>query len=263
MALITPGIHESLALSDKTKINDKGTLELVIKSVDDPNALFNAFESNEIFQDMESKFIFYPPSLKDYDQNEKSAADIGADLLKIRHQLLQYAYLVAPKEEADKAIGGTAMFQGIGVPQDQIKKAIGQLNQEDFLYKVNTNLAKIFLDFMKSKKAFDGSVTFRQKFLRQSEAKNYATIPTSSFDVWIEPMDVPKEASKIAFSEWEIKNNKHLSTPVSSDPAASSSEDANKASSLFSAPTPKEDAQEEKSDQPDLFAAKPDAEASN
>ena len=258
MALIKPGIHEPLVFSDKTKINDKGTLELVISSVEDPNALFNAFQSNSTLSDMESKFIFYPPSLKDFEQNVKTPAQVGQDILKMRHQFMQYALLFATKEEVDKVLGGLAMFQGLGIPEDKMQQALGMLNQEAFVQKVSTNLGTIFYKFLLAKKAFDGKTKFRHKFLRQSEAKNYATIPNSDFDTWVESIDIPKEASKIAFSQWEIDNKKNNGDPVSSDAGSSTAEDANKAVNLFNAPAKTattEEATEAK--QPDLFAAKP------
>lgn len=251
MALIKPGIHEPLILSEKTKINDKGTLELVITSVEDPNSLFNAFQNNTTLSDMESKFIFYPPSLKDFEQKAKTAAEIGNDLLKMRHQLTQYSLLFATKEEVDKTIGGLEMFRGIGIPEDKMKQALSMLTDEAFVQKVTTNLCTKFYKFLLAKKAFDGKVQFRHKFLRQSETKNYPTIPTSDYDVWVESTDVPKEASKIAFTKWEIDNKKNNPDPVSSDPSASSAEDANKAATLFATPT----TATVESTKPDLFTA--------
>jgi hypothetical protein len=258
MALIKVGIIENLTFSDKTKINEHGTLELAIKSTENANALLDAFTSSETFSSMESSFRFYPPSPKDFDGNVKSSAEVAAEILKLRHQLLTYAKIVATKEEVEKALGGLAMFKGMGIPDDKIPSALGMFDQEEFTKKVVTNLCTLFISFMKSKKAFDGKVLFRHKFLRQSKTKNYATIPTSDFDVWIESMDVPKEASKIAYSEWELKEGKNLSNPVSSDESASSVEDGNRAKDLFAPKAPKEaettaDAADSK---PDLFAKK-------
>lgn len=254
MALIKVGIHENLMISDKTKINDKGTLELCIKAVQSPDALLDAFSSNETFNPMESSFRFYPPSMKDFDQNLKTSAEIGQEILKLRHQLLTYAKLYATKEEAEKALGGLAMFKGMGIADDQIKKALTMFDQEEFVKKIVTNLCTLFVEFLKQKKAFSGKVLFRHKFLRQSKAKNYAVIPSSDFDTWVETMDIPKDASKIAYSDWEKENGKDNPDPVSSTPAASSAEDANKASALFSAPAKNKPAEEVAGDanKPDL-----------
>lgn len=231
MALIKVGIHENLMLTAKTVINEHGTLELGVKTVEDPNALINAFENNTTFDEMESSFRFYPPSIKDFSQNVKSSAELAADLLKMRHQFMQYALLFGTKEEVNKAIGGLSMFAGTG--QEDPGKAIAQLVQESYLKKVSENLAVKFVKFLKEKKAFDGSITFRQKFLRQSEAKNFATIPSSTFDVWIEPMTIPKKSSKIAYSDWEIKNKKDNPDPIASTQSESTPVDVKKANALF------------------------------
>lgn len=255
MALIKVGIHENLTLSSKSQINDKGTLELAIKSVESPDALMDAFEGNDTYTSMESSFRFYPPNMEDFDGNKKTAAEVASDVLKMRHQLIQYAKLFATKEEVDEVIGGLAMFGGLGIPNEEIKKALAMFNNEDFTKKVVTNLCTIFLNFLKSKNAFDGTVKFRHKFLRQSKAKNYAVIPTSDFDVWVESMDIPKEASKIAFSEYEIKNGKDNGDPVSSSGSDTNPEDANKAASLFNAPSGNAadlDAPKETTTQPNL-----------
>jgi hypothetical protein len=256
MALIKVGIHENLMLSDKTVINDKGTLELSIKSVEDPNALLNAFESNSTFTAMESSFRFYPPSMKDFNQVTKSSAEVAAEILKLRHQLLTYARLYAPKEEVDAALGGLAMFKGLGIADDKIKAALAMFDKEDFVHTVVTNLCTLFVSFLKSKNAFSGKVLFRHKFLRQSKTKNYAVIPTSDFDVWIESMDVPKDASKVEFSAWEIKEGKHLDNPVSSDASAATVDDANRAKDLFAPAAATEESKDESTNtgQPDLFA---------
>lgn len=263
MALIKVGIHENLVLSDESKINDKGTLELVIKSTQDPGDLLSAFEGNTTFSEMKSNFRFYPPNMEDFDKNKKSSSEIAAEVLRLRHQFRQYALLFATKDKVDAAIGGLAMFDGLGIPADQIQQALGQFDNEAFTQKVVTNLSKKFLEFLHSVNAFDGKVTFRQKFLRQSKAKNYATIPTSDFDVWIEPMTVPKEASKIEFTEYEKTNGKDNPDPVSSSGSETSEEDANKAKDLFSAPSEDDSAPavdnipvmeaEVVSNQPDLF----------
>ena len=231
MALVKVGIHENLELTSDTEVSEHGTLVLHIKASQDANALVNAFESNTTFQEMKSGFIFWLPNMKDFQQNVKSATDLAADLLKRRHQLMQYALLYATKEEVVAAIGGLKMFEGTG--EDDVNKSIAMLANEEHLKRVVKNLDTKFVNFLKSKNAFNGKVKFRQKFLRQSEANNYATIPSSDFDVWLEPMTVPKDASKVVWSDWEIKNGKNNPDPVASTKSATTPVDTAKASGLF------------------------------
>lgn len=233
MALIKVGIHENLCLSSKSKVNEHGTLELAIKAVQSENALMEAFENNTTFESMESSFRFYPPSLKDFDQNLKSAADIGAEMLKMRHQFKQYALLFTTEDVVNDAIGGTQMFSGLGIAPEKYAQALTMLNKEEFLKKVCTNLATKFLNLLTKLDAFSGKVTFRQKFLRQSKDKNFAVIPNSTFETWVEPMTVPKESSKVVFSQWEVDNKKNDPNPGKADSKQSTQKDAKKAANLF------------------------------
>ncbi|KKL66479.1 hypothetical protein LCGC14_2144550, partial [marine sediment metagenome] len=74
MSLIKVGIHENLALSAKSAINEHGTLELVIGSVQSQEALLEAFEGNDVFDNMESSLRFYPPSITDFNKKSKTSA---------------------------------------------------------------------------------------------------------------------------------------------------------------------------------------------
>ena len=264
MGLINVGIHENLTLSNKTKINEHGTLELAIKTVEAEDAVLQAFQNNTTFNSMESSFRFYPPSLTDFDKVKKSAGDIGKELLQIRYRLTQYALLYTTKEAIEAEIGGVKMFEGLGIDPDNMAKAVTMLNKEDFLKKVMGNLVTKFYNFMVTLDAFAGTVTFRQKFLRQSKDKNFAVIPTSTFDVWLESMTIPKAASKVCYSEWETKNGKDNPDPVSSDKSKSTKKDASTAVDLFAAPAGAEktegedvgakDAGKADENKPDLFA---------
>ena len=236
MSLIKVGIHENLALSAKSAINEHGTLELVIGSVQSQEALLEAFEGNDVFDNMESSLRFYPPSITDFNKKSKTSADIGAELLKMRYQFMQYALLYTTKETAQDAIGGTKMFEGLGIPKEDYPKVLGMLTNEELLKKICTNLANKFLDLLKKLDAFSGKVLFRQKFLRQSPEKNFAVIPNSTFDIWIEPMSIPKSASKIEYSLWEIENKKNDPNPGKVDSKQSTAKDKEKAANLFKKP---------------------------
>jgi hypothetical protein len=234
MALLKVGIHENLKLTDETKVNDKGSLEIHIESAADAkDAILEAFTSNSVYSPMKGKIIMFPPNMKTFDGVVKDAGAIAADLLKVRHQLMSYAKVYASTEKVNAAIGGMKMLEGLGIPADELGTAVGRLTNEDFMIKVNANLGKKFVEFLKEVNAFKGGVTFRQKFLRQSKDKNYAVIPTSDYDVWIESMDIPKSASKVAYSKWELANKKNDPNPSAGDAPEAGKEDANKGKNLF------------------------------
>lgn len=237
MALFTVGIHEGLGITDKTKVNEHGTLELNISATTGSDSVLDALEGNDTMSSLEQSFRFYPPNMLDFDKNKKTGAAILKDLLLIRFQFLQFGYIYVPKEKAQSYFGGTKMFEGI-VPMDKesLGKAITQLVNEDFMKKVVANLSAKFVHFLETEKIYESPIKFRIKLLRQSKLKNFATIPSSEFDTWIEPMDIPAEASKIAFTDYEISKGKDSGAPVKSDDPKAKAKDVNKAKSLFEKP---------------------------
>lgn len=233
MSLIKVGIHDNMTLSAKTQINEHGTLELYIGSVQSSEAVLAAIMGNTTYQTMESNFRFYPPNMLDHEKNVKGPADIAKDLLIIRHQLSEYAMLMAPKAEVHAALGEAAMFEGIGIAPEDYAKAVVMLTQEPFMMKVYTNIVTKFLKFATEHNAFNGTILFRQKFIRQNKVKNYATISKSDFDVWVESMDVPANASAIAWTPYELKEGKNLDHPVASDKGQAKAKDVAQAATLF------------------------------
>ena len=236
MSYLTVGIHENLVLDPKTKINDKGSLELHIKSNDGGNeedSMFNAFNagSTSALDGMEGKIIFFPPNMKTFDGNVKTAPEIAKDLLVVAHQLKQYASLYATKDEVETALGGFAMFDGIVDTTNTalMKQTLPRLTDEEFMHSVLKNLCGRFIMFIESKNGFEEPVPFRQKFIRQSANKHYPTISKSDFDVWLESMEIPKEASKVSWSEWEIKNKKNDPTPIAAAASDDEEEEVNMA----------------------------------
>lgn len=234
MGLITVGIHENLVLSKESKINEHGTLELVIESKQSADALLDAFTSNTTYSPMKSSIRFYPPSITNFDKTKgnKTASELAAELLKMRHQFMEYGKIFTTTDVVEKHIGNLEMFKGIGIPEDQIPQAIARLTNEEFLKKVVTNLSTKFLALLTEANAF-GTIAFRQKFLRQSADKNFAVIPSSEYDTWIEPMEIPKSASKVAFSKWEIDNKKNDPNPGTVSSSETKAQDVAKGENLF------------------------------
>ena len=233
MALIPVGIHENLVLTSKSKINEHGTLELSIASIQSDEAVFAALENDQVVQVMESSLRFYPPNLLDFDKNKKTAADIAKDMSLMRHKYTQFALLFGTTEEVKAAIGGLQMLADLGIPQEDMPKAFQSLVNEEFLHRVVTNLSKKFLDFLAAKDAFSGETAFRIKFRRQSANKNFITIPTSTFDTWIEPMSIPKDQSKIAYNDYEIEAGKSNSAAPKASASQTGAAETVKAKALF------------------------------
>lgn len=249
MALIPVGIHENLIISSKSALSDKGGMDLVVKTVESPEAILAALTNNEVYSAMESNFKFFAISLTDFNKNVKTPADLVKDLTTLRHQFSSIAKVFGVEKEVDEAVGGMAMFEGLGIPPEDYGKAVAQLTNGDFLKKVEDNLATRFLNFLKAKSAFESS-TFRAKFPRASKNKTFSGITKSPYDVWIEPMTVPKEQSKISWSEYEVSQGLNHGNPIASDQAKATAADANKAKDLFNKP---DTTGSESADKPKLF----------
>lgn len=232
MALITVGIHSNLVLTEKTKINEYGSLEIGIKVAQDESAILDAFRDNTVSESMESVFRIYPPSEKDYKGNIKSGHEIAQDFLALREQYMTIAGIFGDPEEIAAAIGGTQMLEGHGI--EDLNKAIEALTGETFRNKVNEKLSTLFLNFLTSKKAFDGTVKFRMKFPRQNADKNFSTIPRNDKQgPWIELSGVPKAESNISWSDWEVAEKRNSGDPVASTATKVTEVDQKTADGLF------------------------------
>lgn len=233
-ALIRPGIWENLILGAKSQWNDKGSYDLVIEAAQTGDAELAAFESNVVSIGMASNMKFYSPNMITIDKKVKSSSDIGEELRQLRYQFMEYGKIFTTPESVEAYIGGTKMFDGLGIPPEEYGKAIAQLTNEPFAKKVHKNLCDKFHALLTAAGAFNGTVMFRQKFLRQSATKNWAVIPRSDISVWIEPMTIPKAQSKIEFTAWEIENGKNDPNPAASTKAANTKEvDVNAGKNLF------------------------------
>lgn len=224
--LIKVGIHDNLVLTNDTKVNEHGTLELSIATVQDTSDLLAAFQNNSTGDQMKSSLRFYPPNQEDFDKNQRSSGDIAGDLLKMKMQFMSFAVLYAPQETVEAYIGGTKMLEGIGIAPEQYAKALDSLTNADLCMKVTTNLATKFVEFLTAANAFNQTIKFRMKFLRQSKMKNFVVVPKSDFDTWIEPMTIPKAQSKIAYSAYEIDKKLNDPAPATADAPESAGNDA-------------------------------------
>lgn len=248
MAYLKVGIHEDLILTPQTKVNDKGSLELHIASKPDEDSMFNAFANNQSVEGLEGRIIFFPPNMNTFEGVKKTPAELGKDVFMIIHKLKQYALLYGTEAEVNAALGGFAMFDGLvdTNSKELVKQALKNFVNEDFLNSVLKNLYNRFIMFIENANGFEDPRPFRQKFIRQSANKHYPTISNSDFDVWLESMDIPKEASQIGWSDWEIKNKKNDPTPVAASPSDTEEEETVNAENMF-----EDDAS---SSQPDLFS---------
>jgi len=116
----------------------------------------------------------------------------------------------------DKIIFSPAIiFKGTGIDKDVSAygtKILSDTVQEKVYNNIVNQFIALATPFIENPE-----LLFRLKLPRQSAKKAYATIPSRYLkdSPFMEPMSIPKAASKIKFSAWEIKNGFDNADPVS------------------------------------------------
>jgi hypothetical protein len=209
------GIHENVVV-EKVEKNEKGTLEIYLKQVGDIDPI-EALNSGGTLEPKTEKITIWKPTLNDKD-NYKTVTDKISGLTSELGQLLQ-----------QYTTGGVKwnLFAGTGITADTYATKV--LDYVDTIYDNVVN------QFVEKAKPFAGenSKKLRVKLVRQSQAKHYPKFPSQVKypSQFLEPMDVPAAASKLKYTDYEIKNNLHSGERIAA-PVASSA-DAKSAASLF------------------------------
>lgn len=108
----------------------------------------------------------------------------------------------------------TVIFRGTGIDTD-FTKFPTLIMSEEVLGRIYANIVDAFIETMRP---FVGNeeLLFRVRLPRQSKKKAFATFPTKFIGpespFW-ESMQIPKEASKMKWSNYELKNGLNLDTP--------------------------------------------------
>ena len=232
MAYLGVGIHENIVLnSETTKINDKGSLVIGLCSVTNPNNMFAAFDSGESIDKLENGLIQFCPSVNTFDGKAKTATQMGQELNNFKNTLVDILAVFMTTDKAKAAINTEVMFRGLGITAETQAMLPTRLVDQKFIDAVYKNICTAFIN---TATPFMGNNPFRVKLRRTSKAKHFATIPYKSAvpEIWIEPMDVPKTASQISWSKWELDNGMNDGTKVEADKPA----EAETVAAMFAAP---------------------------
>lgn len=234
MGYLGVNIWDNVVLTSNTGFDDEGYFQIGFSTKVDTGNMFAAFDGGAALQADTNDIKIFKPNMVDYDKNPKDSASIGQDLINFKNVLVDILSVHMPIDKAQGMLAAPVMFQGLGITAE----TQGQLNQklvdEGFVTAVFNNLAKAFTT---ATQPFIGQNPFRVKFRRTSKAKHFATIPPKGRfpEVWIEPMTIPKEASQIKWSDWEVKNGYNDGTKVEAD--VPSEETTEKVENMFAAPT--------------------------
>jgi len=209
--MITVGIHEDISLGTDMEVDERGSLGLhLVRSQGDA---YEALMADDYEAADDCTLKIYSGSLLKWGTTDPKEIKTLVDEIKRTESLLKSflnIYLTADKLKG--RIGGESSFKGLGVTKDTVG---GFLQNEDNLQKVYLNLFNDFVAVCKDNGLATKEEKFRIKLVRQSEAKHWPTLP--KFGDFIESMNIPKEKSKIAFTKWEIDNDRNSAMEVISD----------------------------------------------
>jgi hypothetical protein len=208
------GINENVYIS-AVELDSNNYLNIQFKQKSDIANPFEALQADDVIdaKDTLDVKLFAPTPRKNDDGKFTEAklvdfvtTDINKTKGIIQHLLAGYV----PKEQY--AIG-KAIFDGCGM--DATNYAERLLNK-DVMLQIHKNLSNHLISVLRP---FIGDSTklFRLLLIRTSKDKHFATFRSTRLEenpFW-EDMDVPKEASKLAFSAYEIKEGLNDGTPSS------------------------------------------------
>jgi hypothetical protein len=173
----------------------------------------------EVMEEDTSSITFWAPKLpedKTKEGKERSALEKGelvnSDIGRLKNQLQQILEQYMTKDKITWSIyDGAAMTE-----ETYYEDLLSQANL-DIIYK---NMSEQFMAMMQpylDKAEFP----MRFKLARQSKDKHYARVPDRYIkdSPFIEPMEIPKEQSRIKWTAYEIKEGLNDGTPVSRNTA--------------------------------------------
>lgn len=219
------GIYDNLIISKATK-NERGSLVITAKVAKDidPIAALNASGSAQLTQE-ENDFLIYPIKTINQQGQRFTIEEINNEIANVKDPLdhiLQQFYM------ADKIAWD--IFNGTGISSDNYE---AKLADQATLDKIYSNIVDQFIEML-TPHLSDTSKKLRGIFPRQSKAKHYPALRKKYLDSnpIFEPMTVPKEASKLRWSKFELQNGFNSGDSVKAAPTASA-DDAEKAKALF------------------------------
>lgn len=205
--IFTAGIYENIRI-EKVEKTELGALRLTIKQVNDneANSELSIFTSNSdvIGDDGSGTLLEYPVSVMGYSGTVNEVSRIKEDLVifkaKLNHILSQYM-------PVDDIIYRDNLAD-LGITEDNVDE---MLIQQNIVTAMCENYIESFTDMFEE---HDTSGLLRLKLVRTSKKKHYGKIPKSVFgyggsSAFMETMDIPKDQSKLRFSDWEAKKGTH------------------------------------------------------
>lgn len=216
--MIQVGINENVVLTE-VKLNDKNTLSFTFNELENlsnekPNNPFDMINADEVVEVSNGTTvnIFQPNVSEKADvTEEKKIKMVSDDINKVKGIMFHFLKGWLPATEVKDII---KPFAGIDIDANNYNQKILDKNVVAAIHK---NMSQAFINAITPLLA--EKKPFRLLLVRQSTDKHFATfrgryIEENQF--W-ESMEVPKEASKLKFTPYEISMKLNDGTPVSKD----------------------------------------------
>lgn len=221
--MIGIGINENVFLSN-AELDQKGTLGVTFEEAgkaDKPKveSLFDVVAStDEVIETEHGMTIKLFPPLPPKEGNdrteEKNVELLVSDINKTKGVLLHLLHGYFTKDDIKKA-GGLNPFKGLPITKENFNAMI---QKKETLEGIHRNLATDFLNIIRPVLG-KSDKTFRLLLVRQSKDKHFASFRGKFIEenpFW-ESMEIPKEASKVKFTAYELTNKLDDATPVAKD----------------------------------------------
>lgn len=211
--MIPVGIHENVRVNKATK-NDKGTLVIGFKKETGAEVnlldLLNSANASSSIENQEQDIIVWPFEAVSRQGENHTPDNIWRSISEtkdsLNHILLQY--MTADKIAWD-------IMKDCGITTENMK---AKICEQPVLNQIYNNMASQFISMM-TPFLNDTSKLYRVLLVRTSKPKHFPALRKRflAANPFMEPMSVPKEQSKLAFTKWEIANGfnsgeKHTTT---------------------------------------------------
>jgi hypothetical protein len=215
---ITVGIQSAVSVVSAT-VNDKQSLEIMLEQGEALD-LMEAMNSGASSEVNSQKLLFFPVDNKWFGKE----ATHQEMVMKFRQLTAKLAHLISVQGEAK-----FNMFEGTGIAT--AADIAAKITKEATIAKISLN---IYAQFAAMVEASDKTKKSRIKFVRQSAAKHYATLPEvlnfkKDGGTWetpfVESMEIPEAQSKLAYTKKEIEKGLNSAAKVGADTTPSGSED--------------------------------------
>jgi hypothetical protein len=205
---IKVGINENVQLKS-AEINEKGSLVLVFTD----GAELSQIDTDDLLNDKagvksgNSTNIFFWPVQAEQGGQPRDVDRTAKDFVALRDQLehILEGYMTTDKVKLNP-------YDGLTLTKENINGELAKQSTLDRMYK---NLTGQFLEKF-STIGGDLSKKFRLLLVRKSESSHYGIFRKSYIkdNPFFESMDVPKDASNVRFTPWEIKNGYNNPNPI-------------------------------------------------